>query len=112
MESGEFLSVSRNGYACLSPPPPDSHTTLIEFYHAGLDHYFYSADLIEIAAIDAGKVGPWSRTGLSFIGVRHPGGVPTSSDTAVYRFSGIPGKGPNSHFFTRDRAECHAIDKS
>ena len=29
-----------------------------------------------------------------------------------YRFNGIPGKGPNSHFFTRDRAECYVVDKS
>jgi hypothetical protein len=112
VESGEFVGVSRNGYACLSPAPPDSITTLVEYYHAGLDHYFYSADLIEIAAIDAGKVGPWTRTGKSFQAVRYPGCIPTAADTVVYRFSGIPGKGPTSHFFTRDRAECHAVDKS
>jgi hypothetical protein len=111
-ESGEFLGVSRNGYACLSAAPPDSIATFVEYYHAGLDHYFYTSDLIEIAAIDAGKVGAWVRTGKTWTAVRHPGCIPTSSDTTVYRFSGIPGKGPNSHFFTRDRAECHALDKS
>jgi len=35
-----------------------------------------------------------------------------SPDTTVYRFSGAPGKGPNSHFFSRDRAECYAVDRS
>ena len=112
LESGEFLSVSRNGYVCYSPPPLDAVTTFVEFYHAGLDHYFYSADLIEISAIDAGKVGAWSRTGKSFRAVRYPGCVPSSADTIVYRFSGIPGTGPSSHFFTRDRAECRAVDRS
>jgi hypothetical protein len=112
LESGEFLSVSRNGHACFDPSPFDSVTTFVEYYHAGLDHYFYTADLIEIAAIDAGKVGPWTRTGKSFQAVRYPGCIPTSSDTIVYRFSGIPGKGPSSHFFTRDRAECRVVDKS
>jgi serine protease len=112
VESGEFLNVSRNGYACLSAPPPDSIAMFVEYYHAGLDHYFYTSDLIEIAAIDAGKVGPWSRTGKTWSAVRHPGCIPTSSDTTVYRFSGIPDKGPSSHFFTRDRAECYAVDKS
>jgi hypothetical protein len=111
-ESGEFVGVSRNGYACLATPPPDSVATFVEYYHAGLDHYFYTSDLIEIAAIDAGKVGPWTRTGRTWSAVRHPGCIPTSSDTTVYRFSGIPGKGPSSHFFTRDRAECHAVDRS
>jgi len=111
-ESGEFLGVSRNGYACLSAPPPDTIASFVEYYHAGLDHYFYTSDLVEIAAIDAGKVGPWSRTGNAWSAVRHPGCIPTSSDTTVYRVSGVPGKGPSSHFFTRDRAECYALDKS
>ncbi len=30
----------------------------------------------------------------------------------MYRFFGSPGEGPSSHFFTRDRAECYAVDKS
>ena len=111
-DSGEFLGVSRNGYACLSAPPPDTIVSFVEYYHAGLDHYFYTSDLIEMAAIDAGKVGPWSRTGKTWSAVRHPGCIPTSADTTVYRFSGIPGKGPGSHFFTRERAECYAVDKS
>jgi hypothetical protein len=34
------------------------------------------------------------------------------TEGVVYRFFGIPGKGPNSHFFTRDRAECYVVDKS
>ncbi len=112
VESGDFVGVSRNGYACLSAPPPDTIVSFVEYYHAGLDHYFYTSDLIEMAAIDAGKVGPWARTGKAWNAVRHPGCVPTSADTTVYRFSGIPGKGPSSHFFTRDRAECYALDKA
>jgi len=35
-----------------------------------------------------------------------------TSDTPVYRFYGRPGTGPDSHFFTRDRQECRAVDKS
>jgi serine protease len=30
----------------------------------------------------------------------------------VYRFNGIPGVGPDSHFFTRDRAECSIVNKT
>ena len=110
--SGEFADIWRNGRACFSAAPPDSIATFSEFYHAGLDHYFYSADAGEIAAIDGGKVGPWTRTGKSFRAVTYPGCTFSTTDTVVYRFFGKPGGGPNSHFFTRDRAECYAVDKS
>ena len=112
VESEEFLVVSRNGWACFSAAPPDTVATFVEFYHAGLDHYFYSGDAKEIAAIDAGKVGTWTRTGLSFSAVQTPGCQIASYNSVVYRFFGVPGKGPSSHFFTRDRAECYAVDKS
>ncbi|MFO1303362.1 MAG: hypothetical protein U1F54_06500 [Burkholderiales bacterium] len=112
LDSGDFLSVSRNAYVCLSSPPFDSVATFVEYYHAGLDHYFYTADLIEISAIDAGQVGAWSRTGKTFEAVRYPGCPPTSADTTVYRFMGVPGRGPSSHFFTRERSECRAVDRS
>ncbi|MEO8751538.1 MAG: hypothetical protein ABI624_02540 [Casimicrobiaceae bacterium] len=111
--SGEFVDIWRNGYACFSAAPPDAVAQFVEFFNAGLDHYFYSGDAGEIAAIETGKVGPgWSRTGKSFRAVTTPGCIYSSGKTLVYRFFGIPGVGPNSHFFTRDRAECHVVDKS
>jgi len=110
--SGAVESAWRNGRACFAAAPPDTVAEFLEFFHAGLDHYFYSGDAGEIAAIDAGTVGPWTRTGKSFRVVTQPGCVETTTDTVVYRFFGRPGAGPNSHFFTRDRAECYAVDKS
>lgn len=110
--SGALESQARNGYACFATSPPDAVGEVVEYYHAGVDHYFYSGDAGEIAAIDAGKVGAWTRTGKSFRAVTQPGCVFSTTDTVVYRFFGRPGAGPNSHFFTRDRAECHAVDKS
>ena len=109
--TGEFVSVGGNGHLCYSPPPPDGTAKFVEFYHAGLDHYFYTGDGSEIAAIEAGKVGPWTRTGKFFQAVTNPG-CPFSDDTVVYRFAGRPGSGPSSHFFTRDRTECGTVDKS
>ena len=41
-----------------------------------------------------------------------PGCHFATTDTVVYRFFGVPGAGPNSHFFTRDRAECGLVDRS
>lgn len=111
-QTGEFAVVGRNGWVCFAAPPADSVATFVEFHHAGLDHYFYTGDAGEIAAIDAGKVGPWMRTGQSFRAVTRPGCIPSTTDTIVYRFYGRPGGGPNSHFFTRDRSECGTVERS
>jgi hypothetical protein len=116
-DSGEFRNVWLNGYACFATPPPDSIATVIEFYHAGLDHYFYSGDAGEIAALDAGAPSGWVRTGGSFQVIAQPGcpDIDVNQPGAlgvVYRFYGIPGRGPDSHFFTRDRNECNVVDKS
>jgi hypothetical protein len=110
LRSGAFESVSRNGYACFATSPPDTIATVLEFFHSGLGQYFYTGAASEIVAIDAGKVGPWVRTGKSFRVVAEPGCRPTAVDTVVYRFHGRPGTGPGSHFFTRDRTECHAVN--
>jgi hypothetical protein len=111
--AGAVESQWRNGRVCFSAPPPDAIAQFVEFYHAGLDHYFYSGNAGEIADIEAGKVGPgWVRTGNSFRAITAPGCPGMRGNTVVYRFFGVPGKGPNSHFFTRDRAECSAVDAS
>lgn len=90
-----------------------SRVDLVEFFNAQLDHYFYSGDAGEIAAIEAGKVGMgWARTGGGFTAYARPYCLVDSKLSAAYRFHGIPGVGPNSHFFTRDRAECYAVDRS
>jgi hypothetical protein len=107
--TGDFPSVSPNGRVCFAPAPPDVVARVVEFYNGRLDHYFYTPDAGEIAAIDAGRVGAgWVRTGLSFHADVAPG-CPFQPDTPVYRFAGVPGTGPSSHFFTRDRAECHSV---
>lgn len=112
-KSGVLASMWRNSWLCFSPPPPDSVSTFLEYYNAGLDHYFHTGNASEIAAIDAGKVGPgWVRTGKSFRAVTSPGCPNTAGQTVVYRFNGIPGVGPDSHFFTRDRAECSIVNKT
>jgi len=38
----------------------------VEYYHAALDHYFVSALAADIDALDSGRIGGWTRTGLSF----------------------------------------------
>jgi glucose/arabinose dehydrogenase len=79
---------------------------VVEFFNSSLNHYFMTASPAEMAGIDAGAAGPgWSRTGRGFnaFAAGAAGGVP------VCRFYGTPGRGPNSHFFTADAAECAAV---
>jgi len=75
--------------------------TIVEFFNAGLGHYFITANPAEQASIDAGGSGPgWTRTGLTF----RSGGI-----SRACRFYGTPGRGPNSHFYTIDANECSLV---
>lgn len=76
----------------------------VEFYHAGLDHYFMSVDPNEIAAIDAGIITGWERTGFRFLAYTSPG----AGRNPVCRFYRKPQFG-DSHFFTADPAECARV---
>ncbi len=78
--------------------------TAVEFYHAGLDHYFLTHIADEIAILDAGvTIKGWTRTGQSFrvYAAAGPGTSP------VCRFYIPPAKG-DSHFYGRGTAECDA----
>jgi probable HAF family extracellular repeat protein len=73
----------------------------VEFYHAGLDHYFLSVDPKEIGDLDAGVHKGWVRTGKSFA-------VYATSATGmrpVCRFYIPPDRG-DSHFFSASPDEC------
>ena len=84
------------------PPGPDEGWA-IEYYNAALDHYFTTALPLEVSILDAGvKIPGWTRTGYVF--------KVTSADAAAglpaCRFFGVPGVGPNSHFFSILANEC------
>lgn len=81
---------------------PGQGSDAVEFFNARLGHFFVSAFPAEIAALDAGAFsGDWQRTGQSFrVG---------NAAGAVCRFYGAPPKGPDSHFFTADPAECARV---
>jgi streptogramin lyase len=89
--------------------------TVVEFYNEMLDHYFTTASPAEAAAIDAGSAGPgWARTGESWKGWT---GGPIPNAAEVCRFYGSPDadpvtgkrRGPNSHFYTLQPAECASV---
>lgn len=82
--------------------------TAIEWYHAGIGHYFFTSDPAEIAGVDGGGAGAgWVRTGGQFGTFTAAGDAPGLSP--VCRFYGTPGIGPNSHFYTADAAECEKV---
>jgi hypothetical protein len=85
---------------------------VVEFYNAGLDHYFISADPAEIAVLDGGAFGgAWKRTGGTFPAwdvVGAPAGtVPVCRFFGTDRYRADGSRiGPNSHFYTADPNEC------
>jgi serine protease len=84
-------------------------TNLVEFYNNALNHYFITADPSEATAIDGGAAGPgWSRTGQTWKSggpnrvCRFYGSQETNPATGTRR-------GPNSHFYTIEAAECALV---
>ena len=79
----------------------DAAPMAVEFFNASLGHFFLTASKTEIAALDAGAFnGAWVRTGAA---------IKVGGTTAVCRFYGMPPKGPDSHFFTVNAAECQQV---
>ena len=83
------------------PPPNRARTNAIEFYHAGLDHYFIAATPQDIHDLDTGVQPGWSRTGYSFFVWADAGG----NSVPVCRYYIPPGYG-DSHFFSASAHEC------
>lgn len=87
--------------------------TAYEYYHAGLDHYFTTANFDEVKALDAVTASPrWARTGKTWFVWKSA----ASSLTPVCRFFGTDKYdlnrkriGANSHFYTADSSECDFV---
>jgi hypothetical protein len=83
-------------------------SSVVEFYHDQLKHYFYTSDSAEIKSILNGDSGQgWTKTGHSF-----KAWLPKVNPVAkpVCRFYGDPIVGPNSHFFSVNSDECEKLD--
>jgi hypothetical protein len=91
-------------------PPPVALVDAIEFHHAGFNHYFMSADAVEIAKLDTGVFKGWVRTGYSFKAyVTGSSAGPTMNP--VCRYYGLPSAGLDSHFYSASAVECYEVDK-
>ena len=77
---------------------------VIEFYNAGMDHYFISSLQADISALDTGHFPGWTRTGGVF--EAYPQATPGASP--VCRFYIPPAQG-DSHFYSASPTECAEV---
>ncbi len=85
-----------------APPPAPQSVEVVEYYHAGLDHYFVTWIPEEIAILDAGTpLRGWQRTGSKFR-VYASAGAGTSPVCRYY----MPPQYGDSHFYGRGTVEC------
>lgn len=76
---------------------------VVEFHHAGFDHYFVTANPDEIAGLDTGA-GGWARTGLAFKAID----AASAAELPNCRFFGIFGS-VSTHFYTINADECATV---
>src|SRR6185369_17967193 len=81
--------------------------TIVEFYHAELDHYFITAIQQEINDLDGGVHAGWVRTGQTFKAYG-TGSSGRAGRRPVCRAYGNPAAGLNSHFYSASPDECAA----
>ena len=100
-------STSSNTATSSTEPPGNGLSVAVEYYHPGLDHYFVTADALEIEALTSGKFSGWLATGEKFAVL--PPHSSIASSTPVCRFYGDPSKGLNSHFYSGMPEECATV---
>ncbi|HEX6944788.1 MAG TPA: hypothetical protein VF196_01240 [Casimicrobiaceae bacterium] len=87
------------------PAPGGPTTTVVEYFHAGFGHYFVTGSATEVAALDAGTVSGWARTGRSFKAYASAG----ASLATVCRFFTTAFAPRSSHFYTPIANECDGL---
>ena len=78
---------------------------LLEYYHAGFDHFFLTSLADEIQKLDDGTFTGWARTGQSITALAQ-GATGTFS---VCRFFSATFAPKSSHFYTPYVSECDAL---
>lgn len=89
-----------------SAPAPVT-TTVVEFYHQTLDHYFITSIAKEISDLDSGVHRGWARTGKQFKAYA-TGSSGSTTRRPVCREYGNPAVGLDSHFYSASPRECVA----
>ena len=100
--------VQEGTYLAVLPIPggagPAATVPVVEFHHAGLDHYFVSSLPADIAALDSGTLKGWTRTGRTF----NAFDAPVTGANPVCRFYLPPASG-DSHFYSASPDECAEV---
>lgn len=87
-------------------PTLASADTSVEFYNAGINHYFMTASPDEAVALDNKPEWGWTRTGKTFNVWLIQASAPSNA-SPVCRFFGLFSNGTvGSHFYTVDTDEC------
>lgn len=89
-------------------PPPVGLVDVVEFHHAGLDHYFITGDAAEVQVLDLGTIPGWTRTGQVFQAYAI-GSSPGPVTNPVCRYFGVPVPGISSHFYSANAVECYQV---
>jgi hypothetical protein len=106
-DAGVTKTVGLSGYGV--PAPGATGTALaIEYFDAFLGHYFITTLASEQAALDAGAIAGWKRTGAWFTAYA-PGQGAADGARAVCRYYGRPEAGLDTHFHSASASECAAV---
>ncbi|MFO1310616.1 MAG: hypothetical protein U1F41_00980 [Burkholderiales bacterium] len=81
--------------------------TMVEYYHAGFDHYFVTGIPDEINKLDTGFFAGWARTGQQFKAYAIVGKPAGTSN--VCRFFSTAFGVRSSHFYTPSATECQIV---
>ena len=99
---------SQCGSFTIFPPA----VSVLEYYNASLDHFFYTASAPEIDVLDNGLFIGWQRTGYTFrvqASTTNIAGDPVGVQP-VCRFY-IPPELGDSHFFSASSEECEQVQQ-
>ena len=100
--TGQVLATSNAGNANgATVPLGPGLIQVVEYYNPAADHYFLTSVGAEIAALDAGQIAGWVRTGNSFNAFANA----VAGASPVCRLYLPPVYG-DSHFFSASAAEC------
>lgn len=107
--SPQSIALSGTGVGTTPPPPPPtpSKVSVVEYFHAGMGHYFSTGYPTEIAVLDNNPGLGWTRTGQSFQGYASA----TAGAVTVHRFFTASPifNGKSSHFYTGLVTEFNAL---
>jgi hypothetical protein len=83
---------------------PPGTVAVIEYYRADKDHYFLTADPVEIAYVDSYWSAIFKRTGEVFFAWVDPALAPANAQPVCRFYSPLPLI--DSHFYTASASEC------